>query len=129
MSTNSPPESKRNSCFWKEICFLGFFLWEFGPGQLTCFHFIRMKLDFISQPSSKSTLPFAGLQHMQQCQVNFNSIFPEISSLYSYPLCFVYPAKVYFIFFWPTHTITQTIWKWNSACHANILSILIKNLN
>ncbi len=34
-----------------------------------------MKLDFISQPSSKSTLPFAGLQHMQQCQVNFNSIF------------------------------------------------------
>ncbi len=24
-----------------------------------------MKLDFISQPSSKSTLPFAGLQHMQ----------------------------------------------------------------
>ncbi len=25
-----------------------------------------MKLDFISQPSSKSTLPFAGLQHMQQ---------------------------------------------------------------
>jgi hypothetical protein len=32
-----------------------------------------MKLDFISQPSSKSTLPFAGLQHMQQCQVNFHS--------------------------------------------------------
>jgi hypothetical protein len=30
-----------------------------------------MKLDFISQPSSKSTLPFAGLQ---QCQVNFHSI-------------------------------------------------------
>jgi hypothetical protein len=56
-----------------------------------------MKLDFISQRSSKSTLPFAGLQHMQQCQVNFHSIFAEISSLYSYPLCFVYPAKVYFI--------------------------------
>ncbi len=31
------------------------------------FHFILMKLDFMSQPSSKSTLPFAGLQHMQQC--------------------------------------------------------------
>jgi hypothetical protein len=25
-----------------------------------------MKLDFISQPTSKSNLPFAGLQHMQQ---------------------------------------------------------------
>jgi hypothetical protein len=34
-----------------------------------------MKLYFISQPSSKSTLPFAGLQHMQQCHVNFHSIF------------------------------------------------------
>ncbi len=34
-----------------------------------------MKLYFISQPSSKSTLPFAGLQHMQQCQVKFHSIF------------------------------------------------------
>ena len=33
------------------------------------------KLDFISQPSSQSTLPFAGLQHMQQCQVNFHLIF------------------------------------------------------
>jgi len=29
-----------------------FFLWVFGPGQLTSFHFILMKLDFISQPSS-----------------------------------------------------------------------------
>ncbi len=37
---------------------------EFGPGQLTSFHFILMKLDFISQPTSKSSLPFAGLQHM-----------------------------------------------------------------
>jgi hypothetical protein len=34
-----------------------------------------MKLDFISQPSSKSNLPFAGLQHIQQCQVNWHSIF------------------------------------------------------
>ena len=31
-----------------------------------------MKLDFISQPSSKSTLPLAGLQHMQQCQLGWN---------------------------------------------------------
>ncbi len=39
------------------------------------FHYLLvMKLDFISQLSSKSTLPFAGLQHMQQCQVNFYSI-------------------------------------------------------
>jgi hypothetical protein len=34
-----------------------------------------MKLDFISQSPSKFTLPFAGLQHMQQCQLNFHSIF------------------------------------------------------
>jgi hypothetical protein len=33
-----------------------------------------MKLDFTIQPSSKSTLPFAGLQHIQQCQVNFHSV-------------------------------------------------------
>jgi hypothetical protein len=33
-----------------------------------------MKLDFIIQPSSKSTLPFAALQHMQQCQVNIHSV-------------------------------------------------------
>ncbi len=33
---------------------------------------ILMKLDFISQPSSKSTLPLK--EHMQQCQVNFHSI-------------------------------------------------------
>jgi hypothetical protein len=52
------------------------FLWEFGLGLLTSFiSSLVMKLDFISQPSSKSTLPFAGLQHMQQCQVNFRSIF------------------------------------------------------
>jgi hypothetical protein len=50
------------------------FMWEFGPGQLTSFHFILMKLDFISNPSSKSTLPFAGLQHMQQCQLR---VFPQ----------------------------------------------------
>jgi hypothetical protein len=31
-----------------------------------------MKMDFISQPSSKPTLPLAGLQHMQQCQVGWN---------------------------------------------------------
>ncbi len=47
----------------------------FGPGQLTSFYFILMNMDFISQPPSKSTLPYAGLQHMQQCLVNFRSIF------------------------------------------------------
>ncbi len=40
---------------------------DFGPGQLHV-----MKLDFKSQPSSKSTLLLAGLQHMQQCQVGWN---------------------------------------------------------
>jgi len=32
-----------------------------------------MKLDFISLPSSKSTLPFAWLQHMQQCNARLIS--------------------------------------------------------
>ena len=57
----------------KQNRFLFFFVWEFGPGQLTSFHFILMKLDFISLPSSKSTLPFAGLQHMQQCNARLIS--------------------------------------------------------
>jgi hypothetical protein len=61
-------------CFVTTIMFL-VFLWDFDPGQLRSFHFILMKLDFISQPSTKSILPFAGLKHMQQCQVNFHSIF------------------------------------------------------
>ncbi len=39
------------------------------------FHPSVMKLDFISQPSSKSNLPFEGLQHMPQSQVNLHSIF------------------------------------------------------
>jgi len=48
-------------------------LLAFGPGQMKNFISSKvMKLDFISQQSSKSTLPFAGLQHMQQCQVNFS---------------------------------------------------------
>ena len=43
-----------------------------------------MKLDFISQPSSKSTLPFAGLQHMQQCQVNFHTKQQKLSNIQSF---------------------------------------------
>jgi len=39
----------------------------FDAGKLLS---LGMKLDFISQPSSKSTLSFAGIQHMQQCYVN-----------------------------------------------------------
>ncbi len=58
MSTNSPLESKRNSCFWKEIWFFFGFLWEFGPDQLTCFHFIRMKLDFKKPTVLKVHPPF-----------------------------------------------------------------------
>ncbi len=37
-----------------------------------------MKLDFISQPSSNSTLSFEVLQHMEQCQVNVHSIFTSM---------------------------------------------------
>jgi hypothetical protein len=47
------------------------YLWTdngfFGPGQLTRTHFI-LQARSISQPSSKSTLPFAGLHYMKQCQ-------------------------------------------------------------
>ncbi len=51
-----------------------FFFLDFGPGQLTSFMFILSYEAgfFISKPSSKSTLPWAGLQHMQQCQVGWN---------------------------------------------------------
>ncbi len=44
---------------------------EFGPSQMTSFMFI-LSYDagfFISQLSSKSTLPLVGLQQMQQCLV------------------------------------------------------------
>jgi hypothetical protein len=67
---------QNKSTFTTETFFL--FFVGFGRGQLTSFHFILMKLDIISQPSSKATLPFAGLQHMQQCQVNFHSIFASM---------------------------------------------------
>jgi hypothetical protein len=79
-------ETKTNTFFivvavvnLRHVCVGGklkFFLWEFGPVLLTSFiSSLIMKLDFISQPALKSTPPFAGLQHMQQCQVNFHSIF------------------------------------------------------
>ncbi len=45
-------------------------LWlNFGPGQ---FSSSVMKLDFISQPSSKSTLPIVGLHRIKKCQVSWN---------------------------------------------------------
>ncbi len=45
------------------------FLLGFGPGQLTSFMLsLVIKLDFISQPPSKSK----GLEHMQQCHVGWN---------------------------------------------------------
>ncbi len=37
-----------------------------------------MKLDFISQSSSKSTIPFERLRRIQQCQVIFHSIFASM---------------------------------------------------
>ena len=63
--------------FWttENMFFLGGFLFV---GIWSCFHFIPMKLDFISQPSSKSTLLLAGLQQMQQWQVNFHLIFASM---------------------------------------------------
>jgi len=60
---------------------MGSYLIQFFCGSLVIVSWqgfissLVMKMDFIRQPSSKSTLPFAGLQHMKQCQVNFNSIF------------------------------------------------------
>ncbi len=52
--------------FWE--VFFGFWSWLADKLFISS---LFMKLDFISQPSTNSTLPFAGLQHMQQCQVTF----------------------------------------------------------
>ncbi len=50
---------------------LFFFFWSLVLVSWQAFiSFIVMKLGFMSRPSSNSTLLFAGLQHMQQCQVN-----------------------------------------------------------
>ncbi len=69
--------SQKNSYFCLNIhLFICLFILEFGPGQLTSFiSSLVMKLDFISQPSSKSTLLFVVLQHMQQCQVIISTQF------------------------------------------------------
>ena len=57
----------------RAVCFFCFFCGSLVLVSWQAFiSSLVLKLDFISQPSSKSTLPFAGLQHMQQCQVNFN---------------------------------------------------------
>jgi hypothetical protein len=55
-----------------------------------------MKLDFISQPSSKSTLLFAGLQHMQQCQVKFHTKQQKLSNILR---CFFFTFVKYFKLF------------------------------
>ncbi len=60
---------------WKQMLFCGSLVLVSWQAFISS---IVMKLDFVSQPSSKSTLPFAGLQHMQQCQVNFHSIFASM---------------------------------------------------
>jgi hypothetical protein len=52
-----------------------FLLLDFDPGQLASFMFVlSYEAGFlISQLSSKSTLPLAGLQHMQRCQLGWNN--------------------------------------------------------
>jgi hypothetical protein len=55
--------------------FFSFFVgvWSLLADKL---HFIlSYEVGFLSQPSSKSSLPFAWLQHVQLCQVNFYSNF------------------------------------------------------
>jgi hypothetical protein len=47
---------------------ISFELWSWLASRSS----LVMKLDFMSQLSSKFTLPLAGLQHMQQCQVGWN---------------------------------------------------------
>ena len=60
-----------------------FYFLEFGSGQMaSLILFVLMKLDFISQLSLNCTLPFAGLQHMQQCQ-KFKSLHFVASMLLS----------------------------------------------
>ncbi len=54
--------------------------------MFSCLRF-WLALDFISQPSSKSTLQFIGLQHMQQCLIidwyYYNMIDPKLMGLFS----------------------------------------------
>jgi len=55
----------------KKYFFVG--IWYWLADKL---HFIlSYKAGFYNPTASKPTLPFAGLQHLQQCQVNFHSIF------------------------------------------------------
>ena len=52
-------------------------MWDFCSGKLTSFiSSLVIKLDFlkVNPPQSPPSL-FAGLEHLQQCQVNFHSIF------------------------------------------------------
>ncbi len=69
--------------------FLGF--WSRSADKL---HFIHsfMKLDFISQRSSKSTLPPAGLQHMQQCQVIFSRYYGNMIDPNEWDMLMVFSA-------------------------------------
>ncbi len=79
--------------------------WETGKNFFCCWTLVLvswqascsslgMKLVFISQPSSKSTLPLARLQHMQQCQVGWNI-----------------PLSLFAAGFWSTWMVSKT---WSS---------------
>ncbi len=71
-----------NSLFYlkiKKIVFFFFFvvLWSQSADKLTI-HSIPCSWILWADHSSKSTLPFAGLQHMQQCQVRvFHNFVPS----------------------------------------------------
>jgi hypothetical protein len=59
-------------CFWIFGCFS---CWSLAMvSRQTLISFLVITIDFISQTSSNSTLQFAGLQHMQKCQVNFSTM-------------------------------------------------------
>jgi hypothetical protein len=80
-----------NKALWFTVANYQHHAWSFtinttwqGSATATCLRFppnVHMKLDFISQLSSDSTVQFLRLQHTQQFQLNVQQIFPSFMLL------------------------------------------------
>jgi hypothetical protein len=80
-----------NKALWFTVANYQHHAWSFtinttwqGSATATCLRFtpnVHMKLDFISQLSSESTVQFLRLQHTQQFQLNVQQIFPSFMLL------------------------------------------------
>ena len=64
------------------ICLLQYFFFDFGLSQLTSLQFILYhEAEFYTPTIPKSTLPFAGLQHMKQCKSFFTNFVPSFDPI------------------------------------------------